>query len=458
MSNEASLPTSGSEDKGQGKPESQAVPHPLMLNLDRFIARVDSLADHVTLAMSAISQSNKQERGRFVEFLSTKATKLDSDRDVFRIPVDKFTEYRRLERRLHRSELALVSVPRALLVALVSEFDAFAGATLKTFYYLRPDALAASDRKMTYSELVSFDTLDAAREYIVEKEVEAFLRSSHSSQFDTLEAKLGIPLRKDLSIWKDFIELTERRNLFVHNDGTVNNQYLQICRDAGYDCSDIKKGVVLSASQKYFSRAHEIVYELAAKLSHVLWRKLSPDDRAAADGHFSGTLIYDLLCEKRYRLARTLADFGAATFKSWGSDYFRRSLIVNRAQAYIWDGQHEEGLRILAAEDWSAANDLFQVCVAALKADFPAAIRHMKVLGLRAGPKKEGYRDWPVFKEIRKTAEFQDAFMEIFGEPITTVTVVTSTGGQEMADQGSEALSDDLTTFHDTARVTEDNQ
>ncbi len=446
MSTEASLPTSSSDSKGQGKPESQEAPHPLKLNLDRFIARVDSLADHVILAMSAISESNKHERKCFKEFLATKAKRLDGDKDVFGIPVDKFTEFRRLERRLHRSELALVSVPRALMVALISEFDAFAGATLKTFYRLRPDALASSERKMTYSELVTFDSLEAAREHVVEKEVETFLRSSHSAQFDALETKLGITLRKDLPIWKDFIELTERRNLFVHSDGVVNNQYLQVCRDAGHDCSGIKKGDVVGASQKYFSQSHEILYELAAKLSHVLWRKLSPDDREAADGHFSGTLIYDLLCEKRYRLARTLADFGVATFKSWGSDYFRRALIVNRAQAYIWDGQREQGLRILAAEDWSAANNEFHVCIAALRQDFRAAIQYMKALGPKAVPKKDGYRDWPVFREIRKTAEFQDAFMEMFGEPITTVTVVSSAGGEELAEAGSEVPPHDPTT------------
>jgi hypothetical protein len=457
MSDEASLPTSSPGIKEQNKPPSQDA-HPLKQNLDRFIARVDSLADHVILAMSAISESNRQERGRFEEFLANKAARLDGDKDVFRIPVDRFTEFRRLERRLHRSQLALVSVPRGLMVALVSEFDAFVGATLKAFYRLRPDALAASERKMSYSELVTFDTLEAAREHIVEKEVETFLRSSHSAQFETLEIKFGIPLRKDLSIWKDFIELTERRNLFVHNDGIVNNQYLQICRDAGYNCSDIKKGDVLGVSLKYFSQAHEIVYELAAKLSHVLWRKLSPDDRVAADGHFSGTLIYDLLYEKRYRLARILADFGVATFKTWGSDYFRRALIVNRAQAYIWDGQNEEGQRVLAAEDWSAANDEFQVCIAALRQDFPAAILHMKVLGPQAGPKKEGYRDWPVFKEIRKTVEFQTAFMEIFGEPLTTVTLVSSSSEQSKTEEGGETPSKNSITSDDSVKVTGDDK
>ena len=108
-------------------------------------------------------------------------------------------------------------------------------------------------------------------------------------------------------------ERLERRNLFVHNDGVVNAQYLNVCQSVGVDCSGTKKGIALGVPQKYFLRAHETLYELAAKLSHVLWRKLSPEDRERADAHFAGTLIYDLLYEKRYRLARTLAKRSYAT-------------------------------------------------------------------------------------------------------------------------------------------------
>ena len=313
----------------------------------------------------------------------------------------------------------------ALQSPLVSEFDSFMSATLKTFYRLRPEALNASERTMTYSELVAFDSIEAAREHIVEKDVESFLRSSHSEQFRALESKLDIPLRKDLAVWKDFIELTERRNLFVHNDGIVNERYMQVCSSEGYDCSETKKGESLGVSRNYFSKAHDVVYELAAKLSHVLWRKLSPEDRDRADAHFAGTLIYDLLDENRYRLARTLADFGASAFKKWGSDYFRRALVVNRTQAYLWDGKRDEALRILDAEDWSAANDEFQVCVASLRKNVSEVIRFMRALGSLGRPGKDGYREWPVFRELRKTKEFQDAFLDVFGEPLATVTVGT---------------------------------
>ena len=375
------------------------------------------------LAMAAIVQSGKQESAKFSDFMKTVAKPVDGEANAFTVPEDQFTTFRRVQRRLLRSKLALVSVRRSFPVALVSEFDSFMSATLKTFYSLRPEALSASERTMTYSELVAFDSIEAAREHIVEKDVESFLRSSHSEQFCTLESKLDIPLRKDLAVWKDFIELTERRNLFVHNDGIVNERYMLVCSSEGYDCSATKKGARLGVSKDYFSNAHEVVYEIAAKVSHVLWRKLSPEDRERADAHFAGPLIYELLYEKRYRLARTLADFGASTFKKWGSDYSRRALVVNRAQAYLWDGKRDEGLRILDAEDWSAANDEFQVCVASLRKNILEVIRFMKALGSFSGPGKNGYREWPVFRELRKTKEFQEAFLDVFGEPLATVTV-----------------------------------
>ena len=421
--NDAEKPSRTARASRQEAKDASGHAHPLQSNLDHFIARVDSLADHTTLAIAAIVQSHKQESAKFSDFMMTVAKPVEGGENAFTVPEGQFTAFRRLRRRFLRSRHALISVRRSFIVALVSDFDSFMSATLKAFYHLRPEALNASERTMTYSELVAFDSIEAAREYIVEKDVESFLRSSHSEQFRTLESKLDIHLRKDLAVWKDFIELTERRNLFVHNDAIVNERYLQVCSSEGYDCSDTKKGKVLGVSKNYFSKAHNVVYELAAKLSHVLWRKLSPEDRERADAHFAGTLIYDLLDEKRYRLARTLADFGASTFKKWGSDYFRRALVVNRAQAYLWDGKRDEAQRVLDAEDWSAVNDEFQVCVASLRNNIPEVIRFIKALGPSSRPGKDGYRGWPVFRELRKTKEFHEAFLDVFGEPLATVTV-----------------------------------
>lgn len=45
----------------------------------------------------------------------------------------------------------------------------------------------------------------------------------------------------------------------------------------------------------------------------------------------------------------------------------RKILVLNRAQTYKWIGQEKRALEILAAEDWDAANEKFQLGVAVLK-------------------------------------------------------------------------------------------
>lgn len=124
------------------------------------------------------------------------------------------------------------------------------------------------------------------------------------------------------------------------------------------------------------------------------------------------------------------------------SDYTRRSLVVNRAQAHIWGGKRKEGLAILDAEDWSAARDEFHVCVAALRQQFDLAIKIMKAIGASSRPGKSGYRNWPVFKELRKTEEFQATFVEVFGEPFATVTISPPTHAPSSSDDLSTSSDD----------------
>jgi hypothetical protein len=145
------------------------------------------------------------------------------------------------------------------------------------------EILNGSDRTITFPELVAFDSIESARNHVVEKEVESILRESHADQFDWLEKKFKLPLRKDLSIWSDFIEVTERRNLFVHSGGQVSGQYLKVCQSHKFDTGKTSKGDVLAVSPDYFSKAYGIVFEIGVKLAHVLWRKLMPEERKRAD-------------------------------------------------------------------------------------------------------------------------------------------------------------------------------
>jgi hypothetical protein len=97
----------------------------------------------------------------------------------------------------------------------VSQFDVYVGHLLRCSFGAKPDALNASNKTITYSQLIGFASFDAAKEHVIEKEVETVLRASHADQFDWLENRLGIPLRNPLPAWPAFVEVTERRSLFA---------------------------------------------------------------------------------------------------------------------------------------------------------------------------------------------------------------------------------------------------
>ncbi len=335
----------------------------------------------------------------------------------FQLPTEDMIEFLRTAKKLDKLSLASILVIRSFFVSLVSQYDAFLGAIIRTLFLLKSDLLNISERQISFAELLAFGSIEAAREHIIEKEVENVLRKSHSEQFDWLESKFDLKLRKGLESWPSFIELTERRNLFVHTSGKVSQQYLDVCEKNNVVHIDpVIRGQELHASRDYFHHAYETVYEIATKLTHVLWRKALPDDRDNADNNFI-EICYELIVEKKYNLALKLLDFASETFKKFASEQNEFIILVNRAQVYKWIGDNTTARKIVQSQDWSAKNDEFKLAEAVLLDKFSDATIIMKRIGTTGKPHKNAYRDWPLFTQFRKSEQFNKAFEDVFGEP-----------------------------------------
>jgi hypothetical protein len=327
-----------------------------------------------------------------------------------------------LKRREYRAALSLLLVPRGLLVALVSQFDAYVGALIRQLFKLKPEIVDSSENSLTFSQLTEFGSIAIAREYVIDKEVESVLRKSHSEQFDWLERKFDIVLRKNLPAWPVFVEVTERRNLFVHTNGVVSHQYLEVCRKHSSKVpSSVYLGESLTLTTEYFAAAHECLLEIGVKLGQVLWRKIQPSQLGSADDNLTG-VTFNLIVEGRYQLAGILLDFATEILKKHSSEVARLTLVVNRAQTYKWTGQEEQCKQILNAEDWSATSFRFKLADAVLRDDFKKANEMVVKLGKDGDVGMHDYRDWPLFKEFRKSPEFVSLFEQIFGEPLNKIT------------------------------------
>jgi hypothetical protein len=387
-----------------------------------LIRNAHGIADILPIVMNALGTTRADASKRYVAFLEEEGSLQNEDNGVkhYQVHLKHYPRLLHLSRKYESNRLGFRVIPQIFIVSLVAMFDAFLGRLIRCLFYIKPEILNASNEKLSFSQLVAFGSLDEAKEHIIEQEIDEVLRASHADQFKWLEERFSISLRKDLPSWPTFIEITERRNLFVHTGGVVTEQYLSVCRKHGVDLQmDLKLGEELQVSPEYFNTAYMCVLEIAIKLTQVLWRKISPEALEAADKSLIET-TFDLLVLGEYDLATILLQFAYTILKKFSSDQTRRIFIINLAQAHKWSGRQQECQQVLNGEDWSSTSDKFALGVAVLKDDFQLAVKIMRRIGSEGEVEEHDYKTWPLFQEFRKSPEFANAFQDIFGYPLTT--------------------------------------
>lgn len=379
------------------------------------LSSMQEISPFISMVMSAFrSESRKKKK----EFLEEHGTVVEEEENWkrYQVPVTHTSQMKSINRRQQRVATAYEILPPVFVVSLVSQYDAFLGQLIAEILRIKPELLNASEKNISFSDLQEFSSIEAARESIVEKEVEGVLRKSHSEQFLWLEKKLGVELRKGLDSWPSFVELTERRNLFVHADGLVSTQYLQACKANGVELDeDVVLGVRLEATKEYIRSSYECLFEISSKLTQVIWRKLLPGEMDTADSALV-SITYDLLLEKQNRLASNLLSFAVEGLKKWDSEINRRMLVINYAQSYYHRGDKATTNRILEREDWSACSDDFKMCELVLREEYESAFTLMGKLGKGSPFNENHYLEWPVFRQFRKHEEFPREYEKVFGE------------------------------------------
>ena len=451
--------------------EEEGIPSttPLIAQVvESFITSVESLAETCPLAMNAIAISKtKIEKEIVMSFISLMSEFLEfhhvgiksndditqlleelseEEREIFKNRAqeisDRFnkalqqilndvswmksssqrlpsiTEYlRKKVENGEKMDVANKLVMQSFIISLISQYDTFLGKLIRALFLIKPETLNVSERNISFLQLREFKTLDDAREYIMGKEIESVLRDSHIEQFKWLENKFGLELRRGLTVWPTFVEVTERRNLFTHSSGVVSVQYIDVCEEHGIQLAqEVRIGTELDVTPDYFELAYESIFEIGVKLAHVLWRKVAPQDLEDADVSLN-TICYNLLLKEHYKLACVLLDFATETLKKYSNDNNRRIFIINRAQAYKWAGEDEKAKTIVKSADWSASSDRFKLAEAVLLDDFDKADYLVKKIGSQGDVKMFAYREWPLFREYRKTEGLLKAFEEVFNEP-----------------------------------------
>ena len=387
--------------------------------INLFIDHIDSLyqtSPMVNMILKITQMTSEKKRQEYIDENGI-VGKDEEGNETTEIDIKHVNKYLDLDKKAQNSFLAERLIQRNFIVSLVSQFDAYIGSLIRKIFLIKPELLNGSERNLTFSKLSEYSSIDEAKEYIIEKEIESVLRDSHYNQFKWLENKLGMTLTKDLPSFCDFIEITERRNLFVHSNGVVSSQYLSVCNKHEYIFDTaVTTGQELSVDDKYFAKAYRILFEIGIKLSQVIWRKLLPTDLENADSSLN-SIIYRLLQRREYKLAIKLSEFATNILKKHSSQEFKLFFSVNKAQAYKWDNQDEKCFKMMNNMDWSAMGDKFKLAKAVLIDDYETVYKLMKKIGKDQDElRQESYKEWPLFNKVRQESKFKEVYKEIYEE------------------------------------------
>lgn len=386
--------------------------------INLFIRQIESLKEVLPITLFGLHAMRSSSKKSLDEFVA-KHQHIDRAQNPpkITIPAVDIRRFLKVQGRHENAMLAQTLVPRSLFVTLVSQYDAFLGRLLKTILVGRIELLNASEKTITFAAATAFNSIEAIRDHVIEKEIEGVLRTSHTDHFKWMEKRFNLSLTKGLDIFPQFIELTERRNLFVHADGVVSSHYISTCKEKHFSLgSEVTEGTQLQVTKAYFDESASCLLVLGIMLGQVLWRKIFPEECESADQYLLET-TYGLIDRGDYLSAIKLLDFACNMLKNFHSEWYRIALVLNRAQAYKWAGDSNKCNEILSQYDWSALIDSFQLGNAVLKGDWLSSASLMRNIGSNGSVKKRDYEDWPIFREFRSTPEFLEVYQEVFSEP-----------------------------------------
>lgn len=384
---------------------------------DNFTEVMAGFQEFMPLLMSISPVLSPPQAEVFVPFLLTNGTVVEEteERRIFQLTIAKFVEFQHLQDMLEMARQSARELPRMLMTGLISSLDYHLAAIYRTIIRAIPGIVLESERKISTSEVLSLASIDELKTRLVEQEVESVARKSFEDQVNWVEKVIKLDsIRKNFDRWPVLIEVIERRNLFAHNGGFVNDRYIENVLRNGNSTGEVEVGKELHADRDYYNAAVSVVTEFGITLTQIVWRKLFAAESSLADTAIN-RYTYKLIERGHYEDAKRLLQ----TFHKWrgiSSDEIRRMMIVNLANTKRLTGDMAGALEVLNSEDWSAVGRKFLVSVEAVRGNAVAVIALMKQMGSAGDLTAEDYESWPVFYGIREDERFIASFMEVFGK------------------------------------------
>ena len=281
------------------------------------------------------------------------------------------------------------------------------------------------DRAVPVQKILAFAKLEDLQSYLVEEEVNDFLRSrTTAEQIKYFKEHFNADLRSLFPLCDDLCEIVVRRHAVVHAGGTATSEYCRrVARLSLQGTEKPKQGESLQITPQYFRRAWSVVYAATAVLIHLVAKAYARDCKSAqleekADSFLLNS-AFNCIRERQYEAAQLVLEYAVKLHLAKKPSEL--IVKVNLAQTYKWLGRKDDCKKVLDAQDWTSCSANYRTCVAVLREDVDEFSKALRIAAQEETIRLQDLYDWPVFQEMRKGPKFSDCVREAYGDSLDGV-------------------------------------
>ena len=293
-----------------------------------------------------------------------------------------------------------------ILISILIEFENIITRIFEEIITKYPDAYL-SNTNVSYAEILKFQDIEHIKEKIISDEVNLIMRESIFKWIKTLEKKHKINISLENQYTKNFIEAYLRRNIIVHNESKINNDYINGMKNIGKVIPEKMIGQSLICTEEYINRVIDSSIYLIIYFINQILVLFKEENENFTNGILN--MGFERIKNEEYDLAREI--FKLLKDNKKLEQQIKIYSMINYWQTYKWDNKYDEVKREIEEFDISAYEELIKLAVYALKDDYE---RIENILNHEFNEEKQNdelaiqLEDFPVFKQLRKQQFYKD--------------------------------------------------
>ena len=302
------------------------------------------------------------------------------------------------EEKLLTKTTLLNLVTKSTLINLIVIFETLIADLIHVISENYPKAINLENYSLNFNELQEISKIEEARKYLVSKLIDNLLHEAHEEIFKFLEKVTGIKMDFYSRNKEIFTEINSRRNIFVHNRGIVNSDYISKVSERLIEKYKIKKGQAAETNKNYILDSISFIEALGIYLVSKIWKHFEPDDKEKST-FLLNDIVYKSLLNKHYYVSEQIAEF--IMFDNSSSEEIRDMAKLNYWLSLKRTGRFEQVKENILKCDFSSKKLTLKLGLSALKEDKNEFCKILKEVLEKKEITIKDYNEWPILEEMR---------------------------------------------------------